>query len=58
MGLVPVGERMNGNCGSILLRDADFHCPLLTEYLEHTIFNLLQPAKCEHANCSENESES
>ena len=27
-------------------------------YLEHAIFNLLQPAKCKYANCSENKSES
>ena len=31
---------------------------LLTFYLEHVIFNLLQLAKCEYMNCSENESES
>ena len=31
---------------------------VLAVYLEHAIFNLLQLAKCEYANCSENESKS
>ena len=33
-----------------------FTVHFIAEYLEHAIVNLLQPAKCEHANCSENES--
>ena len=31
---------------------------VIAVYLEHAIFNPLQPAKCKYANCSENESES